>query len=389
MWFFKRREKEKTFEKKFDDLNHEVLTERDKKNPKKVEQYVIEHLKQMVEVTKEIEEEKAEYRMITSYLNDIHTIEELPEEEHGKIVDIAQNVVGLNKARYEFLHAEKKISDVQYIQMQQEEAEIPNAIRRLKENEKYLAKIKQDLKYLQREKEEWFFYKDDLRREQKSLQNVMYAVTGFLISIAVLFVILQIVLELPMKLAWTILLFAAVMIICILYLKILNARSEYKRAEINANRAIVLENKVKIKYVNIQNAVDYACEKYHVTSATDLNKTWEAYMEAIKQREKFEKNSDDLEYYTTRLIRELSKYRLYDAKVWVPQAQAIVDHKEMVEITHSLITRRQKLRKRMEHSISTVKTQREEVEKLMQNVKQMKPQMQEIIDSIDQISGAI
>ena len=388
MWFFKRRKKEKTLEKKFDELNHEILTERDKKNPKKVEQFVVEHLKQMVELTKEIEEEKSEYKMITSYLNDIHTIEGLPEEEHNKIVDIAQNVVGLNQARYEFLHAEKKISDAQYVQMQQEESEIPNAIKRLKENEKYLAKIKKDLKYLEREKEEWFFYKDDLRREQKSLQNIIYAATGVGISVAVLFVILQIVLELPMKLAWTILLFAAVMVICLLYIKILNAQTEYKRAEANANKAIVLQNKVKIKYVNMQNAVDYACEKYHVTSAAELNKTWEAYMEAIKQREKFEKNSDDLEYYTTRLIRELSKFRLYDAKVWIPQVQALVDHKEMVEITHSLITRRQKLRSRMEYSIGVVKTQREEVEKLMQNVKEMKPQIQEIINSIDQLSGA-
>ncbi len=388
MWFFKRRKKEKTLEKKFDDLNQEVLTERDKKNPKKVEQYVVEHLKQMVELTKEVEEEKAEYKMITSYLNDIHTIEGLPEEEHDKIVDIAQNVVSLNQARYEFLHAERKISDAQYVQMQQEEAEIPNAIRRLKENEKYLAKIKQDLKYLEREKEEWFFYKDDLKREQKSLQNIIYAVTGFAISLAVLFLILQIVLELPMQMAWTILLFAAVMVICLLYLKILNAQSEYKRAEANANKAIVLQNKVKIKYVNMQNAVDYACEKYHVTSSAELNKTWEAYMEAIKQREKFEKNSDDLEYYSSRLVRELSKFRLYDAKVWIPQVQAIVDHKEMVEITHSLITRRQKLRSRMEYSMGMVKNLRAEVDKLMLNVSAMKPEMQEILNSIDQISGA-
>ena len=46
----------KVFCKKFDELNHEVLTEQDKKNPKKVEQFVVEHLKQMVELTKEMAE---------------------------------------------------------------------------------------------------------------------------------------------------------------------------------------------------------------------------------------------------------------------------------------------------------------------------------------------
>ena len=103
----------------------------------------------------------------------------------------------------------------------------------------------------------------------------------------------------------------------------------------------------------------------------------------------FEKNSDDLEYFSARLIRELKKYRLYDAKVWVPQALALVDHKEMVEITHNLVTRRQKLRNRMEYSMNVIKTQREDVDKLMCDVKVLKPEIQEIIASIDALNGAL
>lgn len=389
MWFFKKKRKEKTLENKFDELSSEILSERDKKDPHKVENYVIERLEQIVEAKKEIEDEKAEYKMITSYLNDIHTIEEMPEEEFDKIRDFAQNVQALNDARNEFIHAEKKISDAQYVQMQQEEAEIPNAIRRLKENEKYLATIKKDMKYLDREKEEWFFYKEDLTDQQKNLKNLLYIIIGTIAVAIIVMLILQFILEIPMGIAWTILIFITVVAICTVYLKMLNAQTEYRRAENNANRAITLQNKVKIKYVNVQNAVDYACEKYHVTSSQDLNRTWEAYLEAVKEREKFEKNSDDLEYYSSRLIRELSKYHLYDAKVWVPQAAALVDHKEMVEITHSLVVRRQKLRSRMEYSMNLIKTQREDVERLMNDVTEMKPRIQEIIDSIDRLSGAV
>lgn len=389
MFFFKRKKKEKTLEKKFDEINREVLSERDKKDPTKVEKFVIERLEQVLEAQREVEEQKAEYKIITSYLNDIHTIEELPEEEHDKISDMAQNIVSLTQSRNEFIHAEKKISDAQYIQMQQEEDNIPNAIKRLKKNEELLDKIKKDMKYLDREKEEWFFYKDSLKHQRKSLQNILYVVVGIIVSVAVLFILMQFAFKLPMKMAWWIFIFLCVLVISYIYIKMLNSESEYKRAENNANRAIMLQNKVKIRYVNVANAVDYAHEKYHVLSAGELNRIWEAYLEAIKEREKFEKNSDDLEYFSARLIRELKKYRLYDAKVWVPQALALVDHKEMVEITHNLVTRRQKLRNRMEYSMNVIKTQREDVDKLMCDVKVLKPEIQEIIASIDALNGAL
>ena len=138
MFFFKRRKKEKTLENKFDELNEGILNEKDRENPHKVEHYVIERLEQMIETTKEIEDEKAEYKVVTSYLNDIQTLEGLTEEEKKPITDIASNIVALNKTRYELMHSEKKIADVQFAQMQQEESDIPNAIKRLQSNEAYL-----------------------------------------------------------------------------------------------------------------------------------------------------------------------------------------------------------------------------------------------------------
>ena len=88
------------------------------------------------------------------------------------------------------------------------------------------------------------------------------------------------------------------------------------------------------------------------------------------------------------MIRVLAKYRLYDAKVWVPQAVALVDHNEMVEVTHSLVTRRQKLRNRMEYSLSVIKTQREDVDKLMRGMDPAtRAKLQEVVDSIDQMNG--
>lgn len=389
MFFFKRRKKEKSLEKKFDELSEPMLAEEDRNHPHRVENYVIERLEQMVETTKEIEDEKAEYRVVTSYLNDIQIIEGLPEEKRKTVNEIAQNIVSLNQTRYELMNSEKKIADVQFSQMQQEETEMPNAIKRLRSNETYLEIIKRDMKYLEREKAEWQINKEILTDNQKKMQKLMYIHMGLAVTIAVLFIIFQIIFQTDMKLAWMLLVFGAVVGICVPYLKNLNDRAEYRQSEANENRAIFLLNKVKIKFVNMTNAVDYACEKYHVRNSKELEYVWECYMEAVKQKEKFEQNSDDLSYFNNRIIRELSQYNLYDSRVWISQAGALIDHKEMVEITHNLVARRQKLRARIEYNTGVMKSQKEEILELMKEMPELKPQIQEILHSVERLGKTV
>lgn len=392
MGFFKswlNRRKEKKLESRFEEINDGVLLEEDKKNGRKVEHYAIERIEQIIEVTREIEEEKSEYRVVTAYLNDIHTIGGLPEKERDAITDVAQNIVNLDRARQEFLHAEKKISDVQYTAIQQEEATVPNTIKRLKANETYQETLDKDMKYLVRERDEWLFYKEELLIEEKKLQNGIRLVTALGIATAVLMFIYQIITEANMELAWTIFLFLIAAGICTLAVKIMNAQSDYKRATRNADRAIQLLNTVKLKYVNVTNAIDYCREKYHVNSAGEFNRIWEAYLDAVKQREKFEINNDDLRYYNNRLVRMLSEYKLYDAKVWIPQALALVDHNEMVEVTHRLNERRQKIRARIEKSTEIVKGHIEDVEKFLPELSpEVAAHVREIMETVERLGVA-
>ena len=389
MGFFKswlNRRREKKLEARFEELNDSVLLGDDKKSERKVEHYAIERLEQIIEVTREIEEEKSEYRVVTAYLNDIHTIGGLPEKERAAITDVAQNIVNLDRARQEFLHAEKKISDVQYTAIQQEEANVPNIIKRLKTNEAYQETLDKDMKYLVRERDEWLFYKEELLIEEKKLQNGVRLVTGLGISTAILMFIYQIITEANMELAWTILLFVMVAAICIQALKIMNAQKDYKRATRNADRAIQLLNTVKLKYVNVTNAIDYCKEKFHVNSAGEFNRIWEAYLDAVKQREKFEINNDDLRYYNSRLVRMLSEYKLYDSKVWIPQALALVDHNEMVEVTHRLNERRQKIRARIEKSTEVIKGHMDEMETFMQDLSpEVAAHVREIMETVEKL----
>jgi len=97
------------------------------------------------------------------------------------------------------------------------------------------------------------------------------------------------------------LIFATAVVVCSIYMKIQNDLSEIQVAERSQNRAIVLLNKVKLKYINVANAVDYACEKYHVKSAGELENQWQYYLEAVKERQKYQRTNEDLEYFNGRL----------------------------------------------------------------------------------------
>lgn len=191
-------------------------------------------------------------------------------------------MVQLNAARTEFLNSAKKLSDAQFAMLEQQEREVPDAIRRLASNEMYRDTIERDMKYLEREKSEWVMRREFLVEQRTKLKNLLYIWVGLAVTAAVVIGILQFLMKMDMYYGWMALVFVTAIAIALTYWKIQDDGAEIAIAEHNRNRAVVLLNKVKIKYVNIVNAVDYACEKYHVRSSAELNEQWEYYMEAVR-----------------------------------------------------------------------------------------------------------
>ena len=62
---------------------------------------------------------------------------------------------------------------------------------------------------------------------------------------------------------------------------------------------------------------------------------------------KYSKANKDLRFFKEQLIQKLKKIGVNDAEVWTRQTNALIDRREMVEITHSLNVRRQKLREKL------------------------------------------
>lgn len=391
--FWKRRKKNKVqdgnknIEEVLEYLNDQGAYSDTEEFKHQAEHEMLERCEEIIEAMRELEEAKAEYRVVTDYLKDIQKLKDIPQDAQEELRGVAENVAKLNKARDLYLNTSQRISDAQFLQIQQEEKELPNAIRRLETNEAYEATIKRDMNYLEGEKQEWIYCKEEVKEELRRMRIFSYVLFGIFGVFLAVVLTLQTIGNIDTRWIFTLLATAVTVAGFFIYFKQQRDTEQLKQCEANINRAIVLLNKVKFRYVNTKNAVDYACEKYHVHNSKELTYIWEQYMEAVKEKEKYQQTNEDLDYYNSRLIKRLKKYQLYDSKVWLSNPEAIYNDKEMVEVQHNLVVRRQKLRERIEYNAKNIVEMRKDVEHIAAAQKELVPELQEIIDSIDSLSN--
>ena len=353
---------------------------------RKVGHYVLDHCEQIIESARELGEEKKEYRIVTSYLKDIEFLTQLPEEQKAPIHNVAEHILKLNQERDQYLNMSKKISDSQYVMLEQMEQDIPDIVQRMRENEAYQATIKHDMSYLEGEKMQWTLLRSELMHEKYVLRIASYLVFSAFFLFLILLLVLQAGFSIDITWGWIILAAMATGGGFFIFVRYQNAVTGIMRAETNANHAISLLNKTKIKYVNITNAVDYTCEKYHVKNARDLEYQWEQYLEEVRRKERYMRTNDDLGYYNKKLVNLLEEYRLYDAKVWVDQPLALVNPNEMSELKHNLLVRRQKLRARIQYNAKVVETERAQIDRLMALHPEYEEEIRSIVRSVDKLS---
>lgn len=364
----------------------EIEEELNLSDEEQAKRYAIDLCDQMIKAAKDIEDTRAEYDLVTSYLTDVQIIEDLTEDERKPIADCAAHVDRLGKERSEFLKTERRLSDTQFAQMQEEEEALPGIIKRLKSNEAYLDTVKRDMSFLEGKKLEWKLVKNEAVRTQRLMRKSACYLFLCYFTLMALAGIISWYMEMDLRLAVTILSLIAVLLGGYILIRYMDAVSDIRKSNVNRNRAISLENHVKIKYVNIKNAVDFTCEKYHVRNAYELSYIYEQYQAEAKEKEKFRETSDELDYYTKALLQYLNRLRMYDAKAWLNHANAIIDSRELVEMKHQLITRRQKLRTRMEYSKRTIANMKQEALVNIRRMGEVNPQLLQIIRQIDKMN---
>lgn len=195
------------------------------------------------------------------------------------------------------------------------------------------------------------------RSDSAKVQKVTRTAACYLLAVFItLFAFVGILswyLNRDLQLVFTIMGFAAVGAGAFILIRYQDSTREIRQADVNRNQAITLENRVKIRYVNTKtrwiSSVKISCPQCERTGIL-----YGQYQEEAREKETFRKTSDDLDYYTQNLLQYLTRLRMYDTRVWLTHANALVDSREMVELKHELLTRRQKLRARMEYSVGSI-----------------------------------
>ena len=385
MGFFKRRKDRAALEKVMEDVQVSGLEQLSGNSSTNI---IMDRCEQIMQNAREIDDGKKEYYIVTSYLNDIELIENLAPDQAEEIQKAADYVAKLNQARDQFLNTSKRISGAQFKMIQSQEEQIPDAIKNLRMNEEYQATVKRDMQYLEGEKQEWEILKKEKRRLRKRLRKASFMLFFAAATAAALVLVLSMGFDYDLQYAWIGVIAAALFGSAYIIFRLESSRRDIQQAEININYAILLLNKVKIKYVNITNAVDYGRDRFHVRDSREFEYQWEMYQNAMREQEKYRKTNEDLNYYYDKLVKLLKKCGLYDSRVWIEQPQALVDQKEMVEIKHDLLVRRQKLRSKIAYNLDIVKKERSEIINMLKKNKEARTvQVLEMIRSIDKLSG--
>lgn len=387
LFFGKKRKKEQEIDEAFAKVYQEIETIDNWNDPKKLEHYILDSCEQIIALTKEIEGEKTEYRIVTSYLTDIQTIEGLPEEMRQSIREAATNIEQLNAARQAYEKATYQISEEQFMLMEQEEDDIPQTIHRLLDNERYQDKVRRDKNILEAQKNQWEIEREAITGERKILKRASVLLFLLYATLLILLFVLQFMAKMDLTVAFLVLFFVGALGGAMIYFRSLYLQKQMRQATRNENQAISLLNVVCMKYVNVTKAVEYTKDKFGIHNSTELNYVWEQYTNAVREKEKFLRNNDDLEYFNGRLIRLLQRIDLYDRKIWLTQTKALIDDQEMVEIKHNLVKRRQKIRAHMEENRKIVQSERNEIDRLMTEHEHYVPEIIEIISSVDKLCG--
>lgn len=329
-----------------------------------------------------LDEVADEYNMVTAYLKDIEEIEALPQGEKDAIADSAKKVQVIEGARKEYKAKKNRLTDGQFYHMKRYEDVMPKPYEDIKKAEEYRDLIKSDLGKLEGEKHAYHYRKSELRHEMSNAKGMITICSMAMAVCILMLLVLQYGFEMDAQLGYILTIAAGTGIITLLYVRFLDCKSQLEKTEKGINKIILLKNTVNIRYVNNTNLLDYLYTKYKVNSGKELLKMWEKYQQEKQERSRDEQNREELDYYKDSLTSILKRYQLHDPDIWIHQTEALLDKKEMVEIRHSLVDRRQKLRVQIDYNKRLVTEAQKEINQVIKDYPSYKEEILQLVEQI-------
>lgn len=336
--------------KKDDSQDVEIINVR-KLGTHDMEVYVKQQCDIMEEAAEHIENVKAEYEAVTEEFNDIQLIDEAPQDIKNKIISCAEIIDSMMVDRRILKSTEHKLSNSAYRRMETFEDEIPSGIKLMQAQEEYYDAVKQDLRVLEGERMNLRLESKALVKRQLQIRSLARIAFAAMVVVFIIFIVSMVIVENDADTALFIVisLFAAILAVGMFAILKVTERNVLV-TEIKLNKATGLLNKIKIKYVNAANTLDYEYSKYGVKSAYELENKYKLYEEMKAEQSRMLDMTSSLNSAENDLESILRKLGLSDPHIWFGRVKAFINPKEMVEVRHELNTRRYKLRQQIEYN---------------------------------------
>ncbi len=297
------------------------------------------------------EQAKNEYGLVTTYLADVQKIETLSGEGKAEVEAAAKSLIALEKEKERIRTKEPSITEAQKSFLASHEEEIPKTIQWLRGEEEHQREIEGKMKFLAGEKAAYQMEQEECLDRNEFLKKLMIGISIGVVAFLVLFFYIGEQTGKDLRVPFLLTVIAALLFA--MYVVVTTRKNIYnmKVAEIKRNKVIVIENKIKLRYVNCTWGIEYAYEKYHTSGSMQLETMWKEYLRIRAEEEANRANARQQEVHRSSIIRELRRVGVADTGIWVLQPQALIDKSEMVEVRHSLNVRRQKLREHIDYNM--------------------------------------
>lgn len=347
------------------------------------ERYLRNCCEQITDATKEMDNLTYEYGLVTSYLKDIEEIEALPLEQRAELNEYAEKIVNLEKVQEGYSKGGRRITEVKFRHMEAMEDEVQDGFKKMREAEEYRALIRQDLQRLDGERHAYHYRRAELRETLVNAKGMSQILLIAAAACIVMLVILQFGLEMNVKIGYMLTAALAAVAVTYFYIRYSDAEKELERVNSGINRLILLQNTVKIRYVNNKNLLDYLYLKFKVESAAELDLLFQKYQEEVVERQKMEETEEEYSFYQKQMRHILYQFNLKDPNIWLHQAIALIDNREMVEIRHELIERRQNIRKQIDYNTEVAKNAQGEIKDIVDKYPQYSKEIANVISEYE------
>ena len=368
-----------------DAVNGESLLRRDLNvhNDLEREQYVRHICELMSGASEDVDFKKTDYQKVTDKLQDMEEIEALPKQDRNELREKARKILDFEEQEAKYKRPVSKISESKYREIEEIESELPDIIKKLKENENYQMAVRRDMNLLEGEKAALAYDRKENKKKAVSAKSsfVICIVASCLAYLVIAALRSMFYFDVKLPIAGV----TGILAVCFtaIYVTYRDSAESVDKLSKQINRAISLQNTAKIKYVNITNAIDYRYKKYGINSSHELEYIYEKFLEEKEARHHTENVVLQRELLREELNRTIRRYRIKEPSHFVYQPSLLVYDEEMAARRHDLVIERQRLRKGMDFEVYNLDAYKDEIENLVKQFPQYSKDILRIVDEYE------